>query len=174
MTTAWLAQSVLDTMIVEAERADPYETGGILFGYRNTTQNAVVINGIVGPGPKAMHGPFEFEPDYEYQTEQTSLLYENPNTDPAYYLGDWHTHLKEVSRLSQKDKRTLKTIARDPEAHAPRPVMLVLKYSGCWRPVIWELYRKRVGRFRFGWNIRRCSLKIFGNFPGSRDELWCV
>lgn len=161
MTTAWLAQSVLDTMIVEAERADPYETGGILFGYRYTTQNAVVINGIVGPGPKAMHGPFEFEPDYEYQTEQTSLLYENPNTDPAYYLGDWHTHLKEVSRLSLKDRRTLKTIATNPEAYAPNPLMLVLKYAGHWSPVIWELCRKRSGRFMFGWRQRICNVTIF-------------
>ncbi len=174
MTTAWLAQSVLDAMRIEANQAEPDETGGILLGYRAATQNAVVINGIVGPGPKATHEPFEFEPDYEYQAEQISLLYEKGNPVPVYYLGDWHTHLHDISSLSLKDKRTLKTIARDPEAHAPRPVMLVLKYSGCWRPVIWELYRKRVGRFRFGWNIRRCSLKIFGNFSGSRDELWCV
>lgn len=161
MTTAWLAQSVLDTMIVEADREGPYETGGILFGYRNPTQNAVVINEIVGPGPNATHGPFEFEPDYEYQTEQTSFLYEKSTPVPAYYLGDWHTHLANASRLSPKDKKTLKTIARDPDAHAPKPIMLVLKYAGHWSPVVWELYRRRSGRFMFGWSTRRCTTKVY-------------
>lgn len=161
MTTVWLARSALDAMVTEAIRTDPSETGGILLGYHATNHDAVIVTEIIGPGPEAIHLTSEYEPDYEYQDTQISIIYETRLDEPTYYLGDWHTHTKNISRLSQKDKKTLRTIAKDPGAYAPKPIMIVLKNQGFWSPVAWQLNKRLVSGIPFGWLVTKCCLKVF-------------
>lgn len=118
-------------LFAEADARYPYETGGIVLGYRDTTQ--LVIAAIIGPGPDAVHTRYDFSPDAEYQQREINRLH---GIDPSrhQYLGDWHTHPNGSPRLSRRDKKTLKTIAGTQEARVAHPVMLLL--SG--KPASWD------------------------------------
>src|SRR3989442_1461190 len=88
---AWIAKTVLQTMVVEARRRAPNETGGVLLGYWADAGRQVVITDAVGPGPQAAHRRTSFEPDHEFQEAEIRRLYRGSGRRLAY-LGDWHTH----------------------------------------------------------------------------------
>lgn len=120
----WLADSAMTAMHKIANQYYPYETGGMLLGYvaRNSD---VVVNAIIGPGPKAKHSRFRFMPDAIYQqAELESHFYKTEASET--YLGDWHTHPRGSCQLSMIDKRTLARIARTSSSGTQHPVMAIL------------------------------------------------
>jgi integrative and conjugative element protein (TIGR02256 family) len=135
----------------EAARRDPHETGGVLLGYWADAE--VVVADIVGPGPDALHGPMRFVPDTEYQEVEIARRYEASGR-VVTYLGDWHTHPRGPGGISRLDLRTLHTIAREPAARAPVPVMLVVFDGEPWRVAAWIWAPRRIGLLA---TIRRAS-----------------
>lgn len=101
----------------------PLEVGGVLAGYWN--EGVAVITDFVGPGDDAQHARYQFVPDDEYHAAEIARLYRASNGTTTY-LGDWHTHPSGVARPSPLDKRTLRHIARAPEARCPEPLMILL------------------------------------------------
>ena len=112
----------VSVLLAEGWRTWPMETGGILLGRPHA--NGQVVNHVLGPGPRAVHKRFGFEPDSAWQADQVAAAW---HRDPTItYLGDWHTHPDGTTRLSELDRTAAQTIANSPDSHQPSPTMLVL------------------------------------------------
>jgi len=129
MFCVWLSISDASAMIAEAGRMSPLETGGILVGYH--TEGDIIITTIIGPGPRGEHGAHWFVPDQTYHEEEIARIYHSSGR-MSTYLGDWHSHPKGRPRLSLRDRRTLRRIARTPDARAPQPLMLIVSGGAPW------------------------------------------
>jgi len=158
---SWIKYSALEKMYLEAERHQPYETGGCLLGYWDKLSNAVVITQSIGPGPNAKHSKYKFWPDHEWQASAIAEIY-NESEYSSTYLGDWHSHpLHLNSGLSWRDYRTLSRIAHYPPARAPMPVMAVISGGSPWTIRIWYLVRKRFKIFSIGMQEEILQIKIY-------------
>lgn len=133
----------------------------MLLGYRN--RRHLVIVAVIGPGPRAHHDRAGFRPDAEYQQSEIDRLH---GIDPTRhsYLGDWHTHPDGLPLLSPRDKKTLKAIAKTPEAQVSSPVMLLL--SGGQRA--WDLRVFEFRTLRAPLQIAR-ELKVYEKPPGHSE-----
>lgn len=156
---AWISQSTLGSMINEARRVSAAETGGIFAGYWVTNFGELVITDAVGPGPLAIHKVNAFVPDSDYHCSEIARIYRDSGRLYTY-LGDWHTHPDDNYRLSRKDSRTLRKIARSPSARARAPIMGVLVKVPTWRLHLWCCLP---GGLRSFWHPRmvRFHLRIF-------------
>ncbi len=156
--TVWASCSVLEGIELEADRAFPYETGGVLAGY--TSEKGIpVICAFTGPGPNARHYLTHFEPDHDWQCEQLDEIYLK-SSGVMTYLGDWHTHPNGLAKMSRIDKKTLLRIAEHREAQCDFPLMMI--GGGCSRSWLWACHRY-LGRNM--WELRpkyrRANLKTF-------------
>jgi len=124
MLRLWLSVAHEDMLLREAARTAPYETGGVLLGYRGEGGD-VVVTDVVGPGPNASHARASFVPDHGYHDGEIARLYAESGRRHAY-LGDWHSHPGGSCALSRTDRRTLRRIATTAEARAPEPLMLIV------------------------------------------------
>jgi len=131
--TCWLSRGLADQLIAWAGDWQPLEVGGILAGYHAGTD--AVVTDIVGPGPEAIHSATHFMPDSNYHAAEMMRIH-YASDGLRGYLGDWHTHPHGPSALSPLDRRTLRAIAKSPEAQCPRPLMLLAAEEGGR----WELH----------------------------------
>lgn len=121
--TVRLSEPIIAAIVVEANNWYPKETGGVLMGYW-ANDHEVVISGIVGPGPNALHTYNSFIPDDTYHISEIARLYTESKGEQTY-LGDWHTHPNAEAYLSERDRKTLRKIADYKPARLKRPLMLV-------------------------------------------------
>lgn len=123
----WLNPAVLSLVCEEAERAWPYETGGVLMGFTTTSdrgRRGVVVDSAIGPGPLALHRRSSFVPDHEWQGDRIAEVYAASGRKHTY-LGDWHTHPGGGSTPSFRDRWTLRSISLHVAARCPDPLMLI-------------------------------------------------
>lgn len=120
---AWVASTAMESMLVEAERMAPLETGGMLLGYR--VADEAVVQAVTGPGPAAKHDSLRLEPDADWQQLELERIYEDSG-HVTTYLGDWHTHPSAAPVPSRRDRKTARTVARTQAARAPRPLTAIL------------------------------------------------
>lgn len=154
----WMTEAAHQCLLDEADRGYPLETGGILLGYFAENAEAVV-SAAIGPGPKASHSRTRFLPDHTWQCEQIDKLYEQ-SAGEWVYVGDWHTHPDASPQMSWLDQRTLRAIAKHPQAQTPRPVMMIAAGS----PQNWVCKCHQFRRDRLIGLITECdesSLQIF-------------
>lgn len=127
---------------MEARDHPHAETGGVLLGYESPDGDVVIAEAL-GPGPRAIRTSTTFNPDSEWQQALVAERYAASGRIHTY-LGDWHTHPEGVAWPSRVDRRTLRRIARDSAARAPRAIMAILapdadgilavwQHSGHWR-----------------------------------------
>jgi len=141
MTDLWLPEDA--QLLIRSETLDKHfaETGGPLFGYERDEQ--VVVTRAFGPGPRARHRPWIFDPDRAaVQGAIDAVTAESAGAER--YIGSWHSHPFGIARPSRLDRRTARRIANDAEVGWPRPIMLiqttVLRLSGV-RPGNLRAYR---------------------------------
>lgn len=153
----WLAPSPFSSMIEEAARWADKETGGMLLGYRAHRQ--IVVQSLIGPGPRALHGRFTFRPDGLWQEAELARTYDSSGR-MLMYLGDWHSHPGGGLRPSKRDLHTARLVAATPAAGTREPVTLILATTDrAWRPAAWILDRGLFLRAR-----------IHGVVPNARHE----
>lgn len=112
--TVWLSRAAAEEMLAQGNTLAPFETGGVLLGWRDGHDR--IVTRVTGPGPAAMHGRFALIPDHGWQVEQIHSAFRETNGD-LDYLGDWHTHPDGKASMSRQDDRTLLRIglrAREP------------------------------------------------------------
>lgn len=105
----------------------PYETGGVILGYRGRNESIVATH-FIGPGPKARHEREEFWPDQKYHEEEVSRIYTSSSRQVSY-MGDWHSHPKRAALPSALDVTTLNLISASKPARLPYPIMYILAPS---------------------------------------------
>jgi integrative and conjugative element protein (TIGR02256 family) len=154
---AWISEAILGGMLAEAERMSPLETGGALIGYWVTAHEEAVITDVTGPGPRAIHAPYAFLPDDEFQEGEIARVY-HVSGRLHTYLGDWHTHPGSSSYLSWRDKRTLRKVAISPDARAPIPLMAVFGGGPDWVLKVWKYEPTRLECF--GLRVRILPLRL--------------
>lgn len=155
MTTAWIRHTVQCDLELRALKALPNETGGLLVGYR-ADNGDIVVQAIIGPGPKARHTPVRFVPDHAWQCERLDAIYSESNGQ-LVYVGDWHTHPFGVPEMSMLDRRTLRRIARHPDIGSGSPVMLIGgNATGKWS---WKMHEYRSSTL-FGIRISTETLNV--------------
>jgi integrative and conjugative element protein (TIGR02256 family) len=152
---------LLDSVIGEADRHYPDETGGILLGYWVNGGKDTVITTLTGPGPRAVHRRNSFTPDYFYQEQRIADGYTTSGRRHTY-LGDWHTHPDcSTAELSWKDRRALAEIAVYPEARNRSPVMAIAAGTpASWITTFWKGELRRVGNRLLGVRANLLSLEI--------------
>jgi len=131
----WMSRLQANWFISEASDHEPQETGGILMGYYDMNEDVVVTN-VIGPGPRAVHSPTTFKPDYAWQRGEVARVYEEQNRFVTY-LGDWHSHPGAQADLSDRDRETLGRIAKSEEARAERALMAILGVGSPWTIRVW-------------------------------------
>lgn len=123
----WMPRGVQHELRMLAKEWEPMEVGGVLAGY--WADRAAVVTDFVGAGERAQHHRYTFMPDHEYHEAEIERLYRASN-GVTIYLGDWHTHPSGFACLSSLDRRTLRSVAKAPEARCPNPLMVLLSGSG--------------------------------------------
>lgn len=133
-------------MAEEAEEHYPNETGGIVLGHRNGFD--IVVRNVIDAGPGAVRTTTGMRPDHEYQVRAIQEAFEASEGDVTY-LGDWHSHPDGTAAVSDRDRRTLRNIARERDAFCPEPALLILASmeDGVWLPVAWSGRLGRLGRW---------------------------
>jgi integrative and conjugative element protein (TIGR02256 family) len=134
---AWLPSGILDSLISEADRQYPLETGGVLVGYWGNADD-VIVTASVGPGPASVHDRYSYRHDHVWEASQIALHYELSGRSEVY-IGDWHTHPNASSgSLSMTDRRSIRRVIKSREARVSRPLMGILFGApGNWHPAIW-------------------------------------
>ncbi|MEH6503328.1 MAG: Mov34/MPN/PAD-1 family protein [Cycloclasticus sp.] len=122
--TLWINNSMFLQMVAEAEKWEPYETGGVFMGYQ-ADNNDLVVTDLIDAGKNSTHKHFRFSPDQDYQLKKIADVYKKSG-GAITYLGDWHTHPNTTPELSWVDKRTLTKIALTPESKNLHPIMVIL------------------------------------------------
>lgn len=112
----WLAVDALAAIEATAEAKYPFETGGVLVGYRSGASQ--IIESAIGPGPNAIHARYSFHSDHEWQCDKLDELFLQ-SKGRQVYLGEWHTHPGGDCRMSMVDRRTL---AKNKASKCPRCV----------------------------------------------------
>ena len=134
----------------ESELHYPKETGGVLLGFSDAERDEQIqIAHQVGPGPKATHKHFRFEPDSAWQEKQIAEAYEDSGRILSY-LGDWHSHPRGGRSPSGVDRATAREISRFKEARLPHPLILILH----GKPEQWEIAAYR----RHRWKLREVDV----------------
>lgn len=134
----WIKRDALKFLTEEASRWRFRETGGALLGWRENREYVVEV--VLGPGPRAKHGFFHFEPDAAWQAERGREIYLSSGRTIAYQ-GDWHSHPYRSPHPSKQDLRTASDIADDPGFRAPEPVYAIvgLRHKYLLKDTAWDL-----------------------------------
>lgn len=149
---------LVDRCLQEIDATFPQESGGVLMGQQQG-QGEIWIDEIVGPGPKARHERYSFEPDLEWQRARIAEHYATTE-GRSTYLGDWHSH-PEASHggLSNTDLKALKTIIRAPKAQCPRPLMMIFWGApDAWSLSAWQARSRQ--RRAFGVRLEVLPLEV--------------
>lgn len=142
LALVWLRERDLARMIVEARHFAPKETGGVFIGYR--ARGEIVITDVVLSGPNAVHDRRSYRSDPLFESNEIARIYEQSGRMHSY-LGDWHSHPAGSFRLSGKDKRALRTIARSEDARAEKPIMAILAGErDDWGIGVWEYFERSI------------------------------
>jgi hypothetical protein len=81
----WLSCSLLREIEAECTCAFPYETGGILLGYRGGVDE-LVVTAVIGPGTGARHSRYAFSPDQDFQEREVARIYRESGRNWNYLV----------------------------------------------------------------------------------------
>lgn len=131
----WIKKELLRNLMVETQNFLPYETGGILLGYK-TFEGDTVISELIPAGPNARHERHFFIPDGDFQQNQLEKFYYSSN-GVITYLGDWHSHPYHEAYMSILDRKTIKKIANTASSQIENPIFIIIGTLSwevkCWR-----------------------------------------
>jgi integrative and conjugative element protein (TIGR02256 family) len=135
MPIVWIKHRLYQKLFEETYNRLPFETGGMLLGYKDIYSNMVITN-LISAGPNAIYKKRSFVPDGEYQQSELSNIYISSKRTTTY-LGDWHSHPYDHSYMSWRDRKTIKKIAKTESTRESNPIFIIigtiLKEAKCWR-----------------------------------------
>ena len=132
MSDVCLTQSAHKQLLAESQTSlDGNETGGILLGYDLGMGSGFSIQHCGDPGPDAVRGPALFHRDLEHAR---TVAERAARVDGSAWIGEWHTHLLELSAPSDHDLTTYSALLIDTEIRFPRLLSLIVlpNSDGSW------------------------------------------
>jgi len=134
------------TIVTEAIRALPQETGGILMG-RWVGPTAALVTDVIGPGPNASHRATSFDPDQAWQETEVARTWA-ARLGGVAYLGDWHTHPGGWPRPSREDRIAADLIAASNDSGVHRPTMLIvgIRSDGALNPAVYVWSKRHLDK----------------------------
>jgi integrative and conjugative element protein (TIGR02256 family) len=118
----YLSETAIRSIRSECSRVDGVETGGILIGYHS--EDWMVISHATGPGPDAVHGPYDIELDLAFITKE---LKNQEKSLPVGYEGNWHCHPgQRFIKPSRVDEHLQNSIVRSPNYDVDTVLLLIV------------------------------------------------
>lgn len=105
-----IPRDVLDRIEALAKDSKEHETGGILIGFNDGRNIQLTV--ASDPGPNAKRSASHFLRDTEYCRKCLADEYAHTGAD---YVGEWHSHVVSLRRLSGGDLQTLAGLFVDPD-----------------------------------------------------------
>ncbi|MBE9570083.1 MAG: ThiF family adenylyltransferase [Proteobacteria bacterium] len=119
-----ILKEALDFMKQESDESEDIETGGVLVGYRNASDEYVIVRASK-PGPNAIRTKSRFEKDVEYCQKELLDAF-NELGEKGLYLGEWHYHPSGGNEPSGLDIKSLTEIASQENYRIDKPIMIIL------------------------------------------------
>lgn len=96
-------------------------------GYRESAGGweQIVVEHVIGPGPRAKHERARFEPDGRWQQDELARLFYD-SEGRSTYLGDWHSHPSGGRLPSARDLKTARSISRRRSSRTKTPLMVIV------------------------------------------------
>jgi integrative and conjugative element protein (TIGR02256 family) len=102
--------TTLQRLLASALESAIHETGGILVGFNDGVD--IRVTDVSDAGPNAERSSTHFLRDTDYCREFLADHYKRNRAD---YVGEWHSHVVSLHRLSDGDLHTLAGIFIDPD-----------------------------------------------------------
>jgi integrative and conjugative element protein (TIGR02256 family) len=119
-----------------AAAGDGRETGGIVLGLDEGLARDVHVRHCGDAGPAAVRHPDRFTRDVVHAQRLADAA---AAADGSAWIGEWHTHLVDLSTPSRTDLQTYRSLLDDPDTALTRLLSLIVlpDRTGGWaRPVL--------------------------------------
>lgn len=118
----WIHRPVLERLLHLPAR--PWEVGGWLLGFWTADERAIFVTHATPPSGRGT--PFGVKISGWGHRERFNQAWEQ-SRGHVTFLGDWHTHPGSVATPSQRDRRAITQLARDPDFGTPRPLTAIVQ-----------------------------------------------
>jgi hypothetical protein len=161
-----IALQALNSIKMLAAESPRIETGGILVGHN--VGKDIHISGASDPGPNAERSAGHCLRDTEYCRQFLSKSFAETQAD---YVGEWHSHVVKLKRLSNGDLNTLRGIFSDPDYDFPSfAIILVLVIEGYLTLNVYVAERVLIKRY-FKLRLTELYRGEFPNQPVSSEQV---
>lgn len=121
----FIVKTVLGVFRSESRRVGWSETGGPLVGYLSADE-AVVVTGAAGPGPRARLGLTNVQIDGEHATAFCDRIY-HESKGSLDYIGDWHRHTLWSLKPSKSDEEAMWRVAVSGSCSLTAPISIIYR-----------------------------------------------
>ena len=120
-----LSNEVYEQMLCYCNKANSYETGGVLIGNYSQNQTMANILQITSPPKNYKHAKCNFRRG----SDGLKKLLDTVWNQGQYYLREWHYHPNASSLPSGIDKNQMIRLSQDQKLNCPEPILIII--GGC-------------------------------------------
>lgn len=120
--TIKLKKEVYEQMIFYCNKANLYETGGILIGNYSLKQTTANILQITSPPKNSKYKKCKFH----RSSIGLKKILDDAWNQGKYYLGEWHYHPYSSSIPSDVDKKQMIALSQDQKLKCPEPILIII------------------------------------------------
>ena len=120
--TITISKNVYEEMLCHCDKANPYETGGILIGNYSDDQTTANIIQVTSAPQKSKHFKYNFYRSSKGLKEVLDSLWNKGQ----YYLGEWHYHPNASAEPSNVDKKQMLKLSQDKKLNCPEPILVII------------------------------------------------
>lgn len=111
-----------EQMLYYSDKANPYETGGILIGNYSLNLTTANILQITPPPKNSTYKKYSF---YRSSTELKKIL-DAAWEQGYYYLGEWHYHPNKLAIPSKVDIKQMIDFSENRSLRCPEPILIII------------------------------------------------
>jgi integrative and conjugative element protein (TIGR02256 family) len=115
----------LNKILMTAYSRLPFETGGVLVGYyTEDLTTAILLDSFEAfkPGEGSVGS---FRPDTDFIQAELDRIWDESG-GCQYYLGDWHSHPRNLPLPSDLDDETMFIYSDDADMNCPQPILMIV------------------------------------------------
>lgn len=109
-------------MLSYCDKANPYETGGILIGNYSSNQTTANILQITAPPKNSKHAKFNFHRG----SSGLKKVLDTAWNQGQYYLGEWHYHPNALAEPSNTDINQMLALSNYRKLKCPEPALIII------------------------------------------------